>query len=71
MSRFTVSINSQAGGDAGLNLNVQVEAENVIEALEAAKAQLWKTIEASGLALAAAAPAAAVAVAEPPSASAA
>lgn len=52
---FNISI--QRADQAGsLNLNVQVEAPDAVSALEAAKAQLRKTLEASGLSVAPAVP---------------
>jgi len=53
---FNINVN-RADGQGGLNLNVQVEAANVLDALDKAKGQLKSTIEASGLSVVAAAPA--------------
>lgn len=64
MANFNVSIN-RAGEGGGLNLNVQVEAPDVLSALDAAKVTLAKTIEASGLAVAVAPPSTPAAAAPP------
>jgi hypothetical protein len=46
----TVATLAAPGEDgAGINLNQQVEAANVIEAIDKAKAQLVKTLTAGGL----------------------
>jgi hypothetical protein len=50
--KFIVTVATLAGpgeDGAGINLNQQVDAANVIEAIDKAKAQLIKTLTAGGL----------------------
>jgi hypothetical protein len=52
---YTVSISSNQAAGGNVNMNVPVEATDVLDALDKARAQLAETIKASGLAIAVAA----------------
>lgn len=59
--KYIVTVATMAGpgeDGAGINLNQQVEAANVIEAIDKAKAQLVRTLTAGGLSVTASAPSA-------------
>ena len=49
MGKYNVSVNSADPNAPGLNLNVQVEATDIIAAIEAAAPALQKTLDAGGL----------------------
>jgi hypothetical protein len=56
--KFNVGVQCTEPGSQGISMNVQVDANNVLEAVELAVEEVRKTLAASGLTLAAPPPAA-------------